>query len=80
VDRDTALTRAYHRLLVWDLVERPWLTRTAERLLDPVLGKSLVLYADKPGGAPEPPAGAAAGQRPAAGTGADAGGRSLARG
>ncbi|MCZ2805013.1 class I SAM-dependent methyltransferase [Modestobacter sp. VKM Ac-2983] len=48
VDRDTALVRAYHRLLVWDLVHRPWLTRTAERLLDPLLGKSLVLYADKP--------------------------------
>ena len=50
VDRDTALTRAYHRLLVWDLMRRPWLTRTAERLLDPVFGKSLVVYADKPGG------------------------------
>ncbi|MCZ2849286.1 class I SAM-dependent methyltransferase [Modestobacter sp. VKM Ac-2978] len=48
VDRDTALVRGYHRLLVWDLVRRPWLTRTAERLLDPLLGKSLVLYADKP--------------------------------
>jgi hypothetical protein len=48
VDRDTAAVRAYHRLLVWDLVRRPWLTRTAERLLDPVLGKSFVIYADKP--------------------------------
>ncbi len=48
VDRDTAVVRAYHRLLVWDLVRRPWLTRTAERLLDPVLGKSFVIYADKP--------------------------------
>jgi SAM-dependent methyltransferase len=49
VERDTALVRAYHRLLVWDLVHRPWGTRAAERLLDPVMGKSLVLYADKPG-------------------------------
>jgi SAM-dependent methyltransferase len=48
VERDTAVVRAYHRLLVWDLTTRPWLTRTAERLLDPVLGKSLVVYADKP--------------------------------
>jgi SAM-dependent methyltransferase len=48
VARETALTRAYHRLLVWDLVERPWVTRTAERVLDPVLGKSFVIYADKP--------------------------------
>ncbi len=51
VDRDTAVVRAYHRLLVWDLTKRPWLTRTAERLLDPVLGKSLVVYADKPAAA-----------------------------
>ena len=49
VQRDAAAVRAYHRLLVWDLSERPWLTRTAERLLDPIVGKSLVLYADKPG-------------------------------
>lgn len=42
------LTRSYHKLLVWDLMKRPWLTRTAERALDPVLGKSLVLYLAKP--------------------------------
>jgi SAM-dependent methyltransferase len=47
VDNDTTAVRAYHRFLVWDLTERPWLTRSAERLLDPVLGKSLVVYADK---------------------------------
>ena len=49
VDRDNAAVRAYHRLLVWDLTKRPRLTRTAERVLDPVIGKSLVVYADKPG-------------------------------
>jgi hypothetical protein len=48
VDRDPPLVRAYHRLLVWDLMKRPWLTRTAERLLDPLFGKSFVIYADKP--------------------------------
>jgi SAM-dependent methyltransferase len=48
VDRDTTVVRGYHRLLVWDLTRRPWITRAAERLLDPVVGKSLVLYADKP--------------------------------
>jgi SAM-dependent methyltransferase len=51
VDRDTAVVRAYHRLLVWDLSARPRLTRTAEKVLDPVLGKSLVVYADKPAAA-----------------------------
>lgn len=49
VDNDAhPAVRAYHRLLVWDLMSAPALTRTAERLLDPVLGKSLVLYARKP--------------------------------
>ena len=51
VDRDSAAVRAYHRLLVWDLTQRPLLTRAAERLLDPVIGKSLVVYAEKPAGA-----------------------------
>jgi SAM-dependent methyltransferase len=40
--------RAYHRLLTWDITRAPALTRTTERLLNPVLGKSLVLYADRP--------------------------------
>jgi SAM-dependent methyltransferase len=60
VERDHPAVRAYHRILVWDLTERPWPTRTAERVLDPVLGKSLVVYADKPGVAAER-AGAGAG-------------------
>jgi SAM-dependent methyltransferase len=49
VDRDDhPLPRLYHRLLVWDMMRRPWVTRTAERALNPVLGKSLVLYLRKP--------------------------------
>lgn len=48
VDRtDHPLPRTYHRLLVWDMVARPWLTRAMERLLDPVAGKSLVTYLRK---------------------------------
>ena len=46
---ENPLVKQYHRLLVWDIVERPWPTRWAERLLDPVIGKSLVLYLEKPG-------------------------------
>jgi SAM-dependent methyltransferase len=42
------LVQAYHRLLVWDIVERPLVTRLAEKVLSPVLGKSLVVYARKP--------------------------------
>ena len=47
-DADHPLVRAYHRLLVWDMMRAPWLTRTLERALDPVVGKSLVLYLRKP--------------------------------
>jgi ubiquinone/menaquinone biosynthesis C-methylase UbiE len=36
--------RTYHRLLVWDLMRRPWLTRSLEWLLNPLFGKSVVLY------------------------------------
>ena len=42
------LVQAYHRLLVWDITKAPKLTRWTERLLNPVLGKSLVLYSRKP--------------------------------
>ena len=41
---DHPLPRLYHRLLVWDITARPRATRLAERALNPVLGKSVVLY------------------------------------
>jgi SAM-dependent methyltransferase len=42
------LVRAYHRVLVWDITDRPVVTRALEQALNPVLGKSLVVYATKP--------------------------------
>jgi SAM-dependent methyltransferase len=42
------LVRGYRRLLEWDIVKAPRVTRLADRLLNPVLGKSLVVYATKP--------------------------------
>ena len=39
---------AYHKVLVWDIVKAPFVTRTADRVLSPVIGKSLVLYLSKP--------------------------------
>lgn len=45
---DNRLTAAYHRLLEWDIVAAPRLTRVTERVLNPLLGKSLVVYAHKP--------------------------------
>ncbi|MEM1111961.1 MAG: methyltransferase domain-containing protein [Pseudomonadota bacterium] len=38
------LIRQYHRLLVWDLMERPTVTRVLERLMNPLMGKSVVMY------------------------------------
>jgi len=53
VRRDDALpARLYHRFLVYDMMRRPLWTRTLESALNPVLGKSLVVYAEKPGSAP----------------------------
>lgn len=42
--------RMYHKLLVWDLLKRPWITRKIEKLLNPVMGKSVVMYFSKPQG------------------------------
>src|SRR6201993_4988802 len=35
---------AYHKLLVWDLMHRPKVTQLAESLLNPLVGKSVVMY------------------------------------
>jgi SAM-dependent methyltransferase len=45
---ENPLVKSFHRLLVWDIVRRPWPTRWAEKVLDPLIGKSLVLYCTKP--------------------------------
>ena len=45
---DHPAVRAYHRLLVWDIMRAPRLTRVTERVLNPLLGKSLVVYLEKP--------------------------------
>lgn len=44
---DILPVRLYHSFLVWDLTRQPLATRAIESALDPVLGKSLVLYAQK---------------------------------
>ncbi len=38
------LVKQYHRLLVWDLMEQPALTRVLEKCLNPLMGKSVVMY------------------------------------
>jgi SAM-dependent methyltransferase len=42
------LVRAYHRALVWDITAHPPITRVPEALLNPIIGKSAVVYLRKP--------------------------------
>jgi ubiquinone/menaquinone biosynthesis C-methylase UbiE len=49
-DDQHRLVQAYHRLLVWDITTASPVTRVPERFLNPVLGKSLVVYLEKPCG------------------------------
>jgi SAM-dependent methyltransferase len=44
------LVKSYHRLLVWDMMSKPMLTRAAEAALNPLVGKSVALYFEKPVG------------------------------
>jgi SAM-dependent methyltransferase len=46
-DDEHPLASAYHKLLVWDIMSKPAVTRLADQVLNPVLGKSLVVYAGK---------------------------------
>lgn len=41
---DAWIVRTYHKLLVWDLMKQPRTTRWLERILDPIMGKSVVMY------------------------------------
>jgi len=48
---DHPLVKAYHQVLVWDIMKRPHYsaaTRLAEKALNPLIGKSMVLYFRKP--------------------------------
>jgi SAM-dependent methyltransferase len=45
---DHPAVTAYHKLLVWDMMQRPLVTRLAESTLNPLIGKSVALYFEKP--------------------------------
>lgn len=45
--KEPAIVRWYHRLLVWDLMSRPWITRWLDRIMNPWMGKSVVMYFDR---------------------------------
>ena len=42
------LAKAYHKLLVWEIMKQPKALQLASKVLDPVIGKSMVLYFRKP--------------------------------
>jgi len=42
--------KAYHKLLVWEIMKQPKALRWAGKVLDPMIGKSVVLYFHKPEG------------------------------
>lgn len=48
-NENSRLVKLYHDFLVWDIEKRPWLTRTLERLVNPFVAKSFVLYLKKAG-------------------------------
>ncbi len=41
---DAAPVKLYHELLVWDLMKKPVATRLMDKALNPLIGKSLVMY------------------------------------
>lgn len=45
---ENPLVKAYHRMLVWDITDHTPFTRVPEAVLNPVIGKSFVMYVRKP--------------------------------
>ncbi|HQI81601.1 MAG TPA: class I SAM-dependent methyltransferase [Deltaproteobacteria bacterium] len=44
---DALPVKLYHKFLVWDIMRKPLLTRTLDRMLNPLIAKSVVLYLKK---------------------------------
>jgi SAM-dependent methyltransferase len=45
--QDSSAVNLYHRFLTWDIMKKPRVTRLLDKLLNPVMGKSVVLYCRK---------------------------------
>ena len=52
-DSDAWPVRKYHELLVWQISKQPAWLDSVDRALNPVIGKSLVVYTQKPAGVAE---------------------------
>ena len=46
-EKEAMLVTLYHRFLVWDLMKKPFICFFAEKLLNPIMGKSVVMYFQK---------------------------------
>lgn len=46
--QDHTLVNAYKKFLEWDIISAPRMTRVLDKVLSPVLGKSYVVYSQKP--------------------------------
>lgn len=46
---ESPVIKLYHRFLVWDIMKKPRLTRTLDKLLNPFISKSIVVYLRKGG-------------------------------
>ncbi len=44
---NSVVVNLYHRFLVWDIIKRPRIIRLLDKLLNPLMGKSIVLYFQK---------------------------------
>ncbi|MEE8445266.1 MAG: class I SAM-dependent methyltransferase [Alphaproteobacteria bacterium] len=40
----SVIIKTYHQFLVWDMMQKPALTRLLDRFLNPLIGKSVVIY------------------------------------
>ncbi|WP_300678874.1 class I SAM-dependent methyltransferase [Nocardioides sp.] len=47
-NEDHRMAKAYHKLLVWQIMKNPKVLQLADKVLDPMIGKSMVLYFTKP--------------------------------
>ena len=52
-EAEASIVKAYHRFLVWDLMKKPALTRFLDWILNPIMGKSVVMYFVKTAAAPQ---------------------------
>ena len=51
-DDDHPAVVKYREFLEWDITEQPAATKVADRVLSPIMGKSIVFYATKPSAGP----------------------------